>query len=68
MAEQFANKRKNIKPGLWFKNLEPQITERFANERNCYEKLLWFQATFFGCGPGLPKLPSKQKTIAKKAP
>ena len=28
-----ANERKNTKPGLPFKNLKPQIVERYVNER-----------------------------------
>ena len=44
MVEPFTNKRKNIKPGLWFKNLEPQIAEQFAKEnvkkKDCGSRIL----------------------------
>ena len=38
MAEQFANE-KNIRPGLCFENLEPQIAEQFANKNMPRKKI-----------------------------
>ena len=32
MAERFVNERKNIKLGLRFENLEPQMAGRFVNK------------------------------------
>ena len=48
MAEQFANVRKNIKPRLWFENLEPQMAEQFANERKNVKPQMCFEAIIEG--------------------
>ena len=43
------------------------MAERLPNQRINIQPGSWFEAIFWGLQAGLPKLPRKQKTIAKKS-
>ena len=66
MPEQFANERKNIKPGLLFENLAPQIAEHLSMKENV--QIVVHGNTQGESGPRLPRLPRMQKIIAKNDP